>query len=218
MPGGGRRHFEEQRLLCCRGRRLGNAGRTLANPATMPNRRNPRLEKVITPILFVLARVGFVRFYYPDAMIGKFVVRSRQVELRHVAGHTIRFGDRTSLRARFWRCRFSRGRLCAAVAGQALGVEIHRRGSEVVVRIVARQAADARIVWVVAFAARQAIRLKADVGNARVSLHGYFRPGAVTLAAKLDACSAESPISLCKSLVAPALVIAGHASRPGARR
>src|ERR1700761_2328951 len=74
-----------------------NAGRILASPATMPHRRNPRLEKVITPILFVLARVGFVRLYYPDAMIGEFEVRSRQVKLRHMAGHAVAFGYWASL-------------------------------------------------------------------------------------------------------------------------
>jgi hypothetical protein len=86
-------------------------------------------------------------------MIRKFKVRSGQIKLRHVAGHTIAFGYRTSLRARFWSDRFSRARFRACMAGQALGIEIHRLRSEVVVRIVARQAADARIVRVIAFAA-----------------------------------------------------------------
>src|SRR5580692_7180498 len=151
----------------------------------MPNRRNPRLEKVITPILFVLARVGFVGFYYPDAMIGKFVVRSRQIELRHMAGHAVGFGHWASLRARFWMSRFSRNRLSAGVAGQTFGVKIHWMRAEVVVWVVARQAADTCVVGVVAFAACQAIRLEADVGNTRVSLKSDFRPGAMTLTAEI---------------------------------
>ena len=48
-------------------------------------------------------------------------------------------------------------------------------------RIVARQAADSRIIHVVTFAAGQAVRLEADVGDARVPLHSNFRPSAMAL-------------------------------------
>ena len=72
------------------------------------------------------------------------------------------------------------------MTGQAFGVEIYfLRVVEVVVRVVAGQATDARVVRVIAFASGQPVRLEADISNTEVSLEGDFRPGAVTLAAEV---------------------------------
>ena len=82
-----------------------------------------------------------------------------------MAGHALVFGDRTGLGARF----------STRMTGQAFGVEIYfLRVIEVVVRVVAGQAADARVVRVIAFAPRQAVGLEADVGNTGVRLCRYF--------------------------------------------
>src|ERR1700722_993828 len=150
-------------------------------------------KKSLTLSYSPLARIGFIGLYNPDAVIGEFEVRSGQFELRHVAGDTIAFCDRASLRTRFWAGRFSGGRFCSAVASQALGVEVHRFWTEVVVRVVARQAADARVVRVETLAARDAIRLEANVGDAWARLHGYLRPGTMTLAAKIRGLVSRHP-------------------------
>ena len=112
-------------------------------------------------------------------------MRARQLDPRHVAGHAFVFGDRAGLGAGF-----SAGRSCAAtfsvaMAGQTFRVEIHGLSVEVVVRVVARQAADPRVVRVIAFAAGQPVGLEADVGDARISLCDDFRPGPVTLTAEI---------------------------------
>jgi hypothetical protein len=52
-------------------------------------------------------------------------------------------------------------------------------------RIVTSETTDARIVWIVAFALRETIRLEPDIGNAWPRLHGDFGPGTVTLAAEV---------------------------------
>ena len=97
-------------------------------------------------------------------MIRKFVVRAWQLKLRHVAGHTLFFGHRTRFCARLQAGRFRVAGISACVTGEAT---------------------HARIVRVVAFATREAIRLKADVGNTRVRLSRYLCPGAMTLAAEI---------------------------------
>lgn len=102
-------------------------------------------------------------------MIGEFVVSPRQLDPWHVARYAVLFGDRTGFRARLCRDRLSRGILPAAMARQTPSVEIYLLSAEVVVWIVASEAANARIIRVVAFAAREAVRLKADVGNPGVS-------------------------------------------------
>ena len=92
----------------------------------------------------------------PDAMIRKFVMRSRQVDPRHMARDALVFGHRTGLGSGF----------PARMTGQAFGVEIYfLRIIEVVVRVVAGQAADTRVVRVIAFAPRQPVRLETDVSN-----------------------------------------------------
>ena len=118
-------------------------------------------------------------------MIGEFVVRPRQLDPWHVARYAVIFGDRTAFRARLCRDRLCRGILPAAMAGQTPCVEVYLLGAEVVVRVVASEAANARIIRVVAFAAGQAVRLKADIGDPGVSQRNHFRPGSVTLAAKV---------------------------------
>jgi len=118
-------------------------------------------------------------------MIRKFVVRAWQLKLRHVAGHTLFFGHRTRFCARLQAGRFRVAGISACVTGEAFVVEVHRLRVEVVVRVVAGEATHARIVRVVAFATREAIRLKADVGNTRVRLSRYLCPGAMTLAAEI---------------------------------
>ena len=110
-------------------------------------------------------------------MIGELVVCTGQFQLWHVARNTICFGNRACLRARF--------RPTAGVTRQALGIEVHRLWAKVVVRVMARQTADARIVRVVAFAAREPVRLKADVGNTWFGFHSDLRPGAMTLPAEI---------------------------------
>src|ERR1700722_18636892 len=133
-------------------------------------------KKSLTLSYSPLTRVGFIGLYNPDAVIGEFEVRSGQFELRHVAGDTIAFCDGASLRTRFWAGRLSGGRFYCAVASQAFGVEVHWFWTEVVVRVVARQAADARVVRVETLAARDAIRLETNVGDPWMGLDGDLRP------------------------------------------
>jgi len=102
-------------------------------------------------------------------------MRSRQFKLGHVARYAFVFRNRTRFGAGF----------AARMTGETFAVEIHRLGLEVVMRIVAGQTTDACILRVVAFATRQPVGLKANVGNARVRLRGNLRPGAMTLATKL---------------------------------
>ena len=118
-------------------------------------------------------------------MIGKFVMRPRQLDPWHVAGDAIVFGNRAGLRAGFRRHRSYAGNFSVAMAGQTFRVEIHYLRVEVVMRVVAGEAADTRVVRVITLAAGQAVGLKADVGNARISLGDDFRPGPVTLAAEI---------------------------------
>ena len=94
-------------------------------------------------------RVWLVRFYNPDPVIGKFVVRSRQFKLGHVARYAFVFSNRTRLGSG----------LATRMTGQTFAVEIHRFGLEVMMRIVAGQTTDARILRVITFAARQAVWL-----------------------------------------------------------
>jgi hypothetical protein len=165
----------------------------------MPNRRSERLEKVIEPIL--IAREGFIGLHNPDAMIGKFVMRPRQVDPGHMAGHAFVFSDRTGLGAGF----------STPVTGQAFGIKIHfLRVVEVVVRVVAGQAADARVVRVIAFAPGQPVGLEADVGNTGVRLRRYLRPRTVTLTAEIGGLFRRETNQLVQVLWWRRVVIAGH--------
>jgi len=98
-----------------------------------------------------------------------------QLDLRHVAGYAFVFGNRTGLGAGF----------SAGMTTQTSGIEIHGLRFEVVVRIVAGHAADARVLRVIALAAGQPVRLEADIRNTRIGLRGDFRPCAVALPAEL---------------------------------
>lgn len=64
-------------------------------------------------------------------------------------------------------------------------IKIHRLRIEVMMRVMASQAADSCVVWVETFATRQPVGLKANIGDARVVLKGNFCPGSMTLAAKV---------------------------------
>src|ERR1700761_5780661 len=120
-----------------------------------------------------------------------------------MARHTIRGGDGTRFRASLRRDgrwgdslpgsslsdRLHGSRLTDRVAGQALGIETSGLRLDIVIevvgRVVAGKAANARIVRVEAFAASEPIGLKADVGDAWIGLHGNLRPGAMALAAEI---------------------------------
>ena len=70
------------------------------------------------------------------------------------------------------------------MTSQTFAIEIYRFRFEVMMRIVARQTTDARILGVLTFAARQPVRLETNIGNARVRLGSNFRPGAMALPTK----------------------------------
>lgn len=53
--------------------------------------------------------------------------------------------------------------LSSFMAGLTLGIVVSRLGARFCVRVVAGQAADARVVWVVASAAPEPVRLEANV-------------------------------------------------------
>jgi hypothetical protein len=121
-------------------------------------------------------------------MVGEFVVGARQLDLRHVARDALVLGNRAGLRAYLSNRGFRNGRVCglsAGVASQAFAIEVHGFWIEVMVRVVAGEAADARIIRVVTLAARQTLRLKADVKDTRVPLLHDLRPGAVTLTTEI---------------------------------
>src|ERR1700753_3627375 len=109
--------------------------RMLAAPASAPSCSNPRLGKVIT---FILARVGLVGLHYPDTVIGEFVVGSRQLDSRHVAGGAVLLGTRPSLGSRLGHdAGLARAGIATRMARQAFRVEVHLLGiGEVVVRVV----------------------------------------------------------------------------------
>ena len=96
------------------------------------------------------------------------------------------------------------------MTGQTFWVEIHGLRVEVVMRIVAGQAADARVLRVIAFAPREAVGLEADVGNARIRLRRYFRPGAVTLPAEIGSLFCREADELVQVLGRRQVVVAGH--------
>src|SRR5271157_3702349 len=108
-------------------------------------------------------------------MVGKFVVRPGQLDFWHVAGHAFVLGHLAGLRARF----------PAAVAGQTLWVVIERLAAQFVVRVMAREATDPRVIRVVALAARQPVRLEANVPYPQVTLKHNLFPRAVTLPAEV---------------------------------
>ncbi len=108
-------------------------------------------------------------------MIRKLVVRTGQLEFWHVAGHAFFCGHRASFRAWF----------PAAMTGLAFRIVIDWFAAHFVVRIVAREAANSRIIGVVAPAPSQPVRLEANVRNIQVTLQRNFFPRPVTLSAEV---------------------------------
>ena len=108
-------------------------------------------------------------------MIRKLVVRPGQLEFWHVAAYTFVRGHRARLRAGF----------PATVTGLAFCVVIYWFTAHFVVRVVARQAANSRVVRIVALAARQPVGLKPNVRYAQITLQRNFLPRSVTLPAEV---------------------------------
>ena len=126
-------------------------------------------------VITALTRILFIWLHDSNSMIGKLVVRPGQLEFWHVAGHTFFCGHRTRFRTQF----------TAAMTGLAFRVVIDEFAAHFVVRVMAREAANSRVVRVVAPATRQAVRLEANVCNAQVTLQGNFFPRPVTLSAEV---------------------------------
>jgi len=135
-------------------------------------------------VLSYSAWIGLVRFCNPDAVVGELEVCAGQFGFGHVAGGAIVFRDA----AGFGFC-FS-----ARMTGLALRVVVGWLRTDFFMRIVTGYAADARVVGVVAKAAPEAIRLKADVGEVVVAAIDDIGPGVMTAAA-------EVPCLLCGEVV-----------------
>jgi hypothetical protein len=108
-------------------------------------------------------------------MIRKLVVCPGQLEFWHMAGHTFVGGHGAGLCAKF----------PPTVTGLAFCVVIDWFATHFVVRVMAREAANSRVVRIVAFAARQPVRLEANIRYAQVALQGNFFPRPVTLSAEI---------------------------------
>lgn len=76
-------------------------------------------------------------------------------------------------------------RLSSAMVSLTFVVVSRRVRHQFLVRVVAGQATDARIIRVVALAPGQTIGLKTDVPDAQIRLHDDFRPSAMTPPAEL---------------------------------
>jgi|SRR5208283_5750045 len=122
-----------------------------------------------------LTRVGFIWLHDSNSMVRKLEMRSRQLELWHVAGHALVLRCRTGFRPGFSPC----------VAGQAFRVVFDGFSLHLVMRIVACQAANPLVVHIVALAASQAVWLETNVRYARVRLHNNFCPRPVALSTKI---------------------------------
>jgi hypothetical protein len=97
----------------------------------------------------------------------------------------------------------------SALAGIFL---VHPHGpTDVVMRMVARQAANSRFVMVITFAVGKAVRLKANVLKAWMRVSGNFRPCSVTLAAKVGGFFRGKSIQLCQLLgLTPFITVLQH--------
>jgi hypothetical protein len=71
------------------------------------------------------------------------------------------------------------------MASLTLRVVVYRLAGGLLMWVVARKAANALIVRVVAFAAGQTIRLEANIRDTRLALTSNLFPGAMTLTAKV---------------------------------
>jgi hypothetical protein len=150
-------------------------------------------------------------------MVREFVVSARQLDFRHVARDALVLGNRAGLRAYLSNRGFRNGSVCglsAGVTGQAFAIEVYGFWIEVMVRVVAGEAADARIVRIVTLAARQTVRLKADVKDTRVPLLHDLCPGAVTLTTEIGSLFRGLPDQFMQTRGRRLLMIAGqHSSK-----
>ena len=108
-------------------------------------------------------------------MIREFIVCPGQLQFWHVAGHALLRGHFADFRARF----------STPVASDTFYVVIRGFAAHFVMRIVAREAADSRVVRVVAFASRKTVWLEANIRNAGIFLQCNLFPGPVTLPAEV---------------------------------
>ena len=71
------------------------------------------------------------------------------------------------------------------MAGLTFAVVGRGLGDQFTVRVVTSEAADSRIIRVVALAAGQAIGLETHIANPEIRLQNNFRPRPMTLPAKI---------------------------------
>ena len=119
---------------------------------------------------------------HPYLMIGKGHILVRQFHFRHVAACAIRLGDRTKLRrTRNHGCTWLRR---SRMASQTFRVVVSLVPNHILVRIVAGQAANARIGSVITSAVRQPVRLEADIHRASPVISHHRFPRTMALTAK----------------------------------
>ena len=129
-----------------------------------------------------LLRIRLTRLDNTDAVIAEEVVGARKFDLGHVTGDAIFLCDRAYRGSALGGdCEFRLGGMtCMAFRVVECRILFH-----VAMRIVARDATDARIHAVEALAVGEAVGLEADVVDVVRPLNGDLRPGAVALAAKI---------------------------------
>lgn len=107
----------------------------------------------------------------------------RQLHLRHMATRAFAARDWASLGIRA--TDGLSARVLRSMTRQTLSIIGSLVRREVLMRVVARNAADSRVGAIETFAARQPIRLKTDIDFAAPVAPDDRFPGAVTLAAKI---------------------------------
>lgn len=123
-----------------------------------------------------LVGVRLIRLHDPNLVVGEDEVAARKCDFRHVATGAVILGHRTHLCVGLVRSR---------MAGKALVVIVGNRVYDLAVRVVACDAADARIRSVVALAVRKPVGLKANVHRATPIRPGDELPSAMALAAEV---------------------------------
>lgn len=123
----------------------------------------------------MLAGIFFVDLHDANPMIRKLVVRSGELELWHMTRGTFVCGHRTSFGAGF----------SPTMASLALCIIFYRIALYFMMRIMAGEAADSRVLYVVTLTAGQAVRLEANVVDVREALQRDLFPGPVTLTAEI---------------------------------
>ena len=121
-----------------------------------------------------LTRKLLSRPYNPDAVVGKLMMRARQFKLGHVT-------VRASLLGNFAEAGFPFG----GVTRQTTRVVVLANHVHFNMRIVARSATDARVIFIEALACLQAIGLEPQGRNVVNSGERDFFPCPMTLAAKV---------------------------------